>query len=183
MIPALLLGVFTWTLLEYTIHRFVFHGNLFGRKFAADHLKHHARVDWFAPFWKKSLTAAVVVLPLAAVASAAVGGAGAGWAVGIVGAWLAYEALHRRIHVAAPIGVYGRWARRHHLAHHFVSPRRNHGVTSPIWDAVFGTLAPPVGEVRVPAVHANKLPWLVEASEDGWRVRPAYVGAYRIAAR
>lgn len=183
MIPSFLLGVFTWTLLEYLIHRFVFHGDLLGRAVASDHLQHHARFDWFAPFWKKSLTAAAVVLPLAAVGVAAVGPPGAAWAVGVVGAWLAYEALHRRIHVAAPIGAYGRWARRHHLAHHFASPRKNHGVSSPLWDVVFGTLAAPVGELRVPGIHAGKLPWLVEASPDGWRVRPPYADAYRVTTR
>lgn len=180
MIPAFLFGMFTWTLLEYGLHRFVFHADLLGRPFAADHLKHHAQVDWFVAFWKKALTAAIVVLPLGALGAALVGRPGAAWAVGVIGAWLAYEVLHRRIHVAAPIGAYGRWARRHHLAHHFVSPRTNHGVSSPIWDLAFGTLARPEGAVRVPRLHAGKLPWLVEGSSPDLQIRAAYAEAYRL---
>ena len=78
--------------------------------------------------------------------------------LGIAAGYLFYEVLHRRIHVAAPFGRYGRWARVHHLAHHFGRADANHGVTSPLWDWVFGTRAPRA-TVKVPRKHAAKFPW------------------------
>jgi len=73
--------------------------------------------------------------------------------------YLGYEWLHRRIHSARPLNRYGRWARKHHLHHHFNTPAGNHGVTVDLWDRVFGTLAP-AETVRVPRRHAPH--WLVE---------------------
>ena len=59
----------------------------------------------------------------------------------------------------APGGPYSRWTRRHHLSHHFSNPGTNHGVTSPIWDLVFGTYVDH-GRIRVPRRHAP--PWLID---------------------
>lgn len=183
MIPAFLLGIVAWTLLEYTLHRWVFHEGRLGRRFAADHLRHHAEFDWFAPFWRKTAAAVVVVVPLGALGAAVAGAAGATWAVGIVAGWLGYEAFHRHLHARPPIGPWGRWARRNHFAHHFATPRANHGVTVGWWDRVFGTSSPPVGPIRVPRVHAGKLPWLVEGEPGTWRIRDAYAADYRLSAR
>ena len=153
-------GLFAWTLLEYVLHRFVFHERRLGRGAAAGHLEHHARVDWFVPWWRKVL-AAVVVLGGITLVTVPLLGPAAGWlAAGIVVGWLAYEALHRAIHVRGPRTAYGRWARRHHLHHHFVDPGANHGVSSPLWDWAFGTWAR-VDTVRVPPRQASKLPWLL----------------------
>ena len=78
--------------------------------------------------------------------------------------------------LAGPLVAYGAWARRHHLTHHFAGVNTNHGVTSPLWDLVFGTwVASDV--VSVPARHASKLPWLVD---DG-AVRLAYASQYQVA--
>ncbi len=75
----------------------------------------------------------------------------------------------------APRGFYGRWARKHHLSHHFSNPNTNHGVTSPVWDLVFGTYADH-GKMRVPRRHAPL--WLLD--ETG-RVRPEYADGYEVA--
>ena len=159
---ALLAGGFTWTLLEYLLHRFVFHERRLGAELAREHLEHHAKVDWFAPMARKALLAAVI-LPLLTLLAVPLLGWGAGWTYtsGVVGGWLAYEALHRAIHVWAPRSAYGRFVWKHHLFHHFGDPRRNHGVSSPVWDLVFGTYTR-VTTVSVPARAARKLPWLLE---------------------
>ncbi|MEZ4236329.1 MAG: sterol desaturase family protein [Myxococcota bacterium] len=159
-------GVLVWTLLEYLLHRFVFHEQVLGRRPAVEHAEHHARVSWFAP-WSAKLGLAAVVLPVLSALAWLVGGAGVGvpLVASVVASWLGYEALHRAIHVVAPRGPYGRWARRHHLHHHFRNPRANHGVTTPLWDAVFGTLER-CPTVAVPRRHAAKLPWLVDAAGE-----------------
>ena len=65
--------------------------------------------------------------------------------------------------------------RRHHFHHHFHNPKRNHGVTSPLWDLLFRTYERPA-VVRVPMKHA--MGWLVE--QGGLRVRPEYLGDYEL---
>lgn len=182
---AVILGLFGWTLLEYVLHRFVFHERILGARLSRDHLKHHAKVDWFVPARAKAALAAVVIGALGALGLALSAAAGfAAFTAGLILGWLAYEWLHRRIHWAAPTGAYGEWARRHHLAHHFGLPNKNHGVSSPLWDWVFGTYVP-VAAVRVPRLHATKFPWLVEAvdkREDarGYRVRADWADQYAI---
>ena len=60
MIIGILMGLFTWTGVEYGLHRFVFHEKIFGTRFARDHGLHHARVDWFASHtWKFALAVPV----------------------------------------------------------------------------------------------------------------------------
>lgn len=180
ILGGLFFGVVTWTLLEYGLHRFAFHEKKLGVALARDHLKHHAKVDWFSPFRLKALLATAVLSPIV-LAVMLVGGAFAAMIpVGILAGWIFYEVLHRRIHVSAPFGAYGRWARRHHLAHHFGNAQKNHGVTSPIWDRVFGTFIA-VPEVTVPRLHAKKFPWLLaDASAVRPAVAPSWAAQYRI---
>ncbi len=148
---AALLGVLTWSFLEYVIHRWLGHDRRFrGNLFGTEHLRHHVEGDYFAPTHKKVVfaTAATAVMGVPAVLLAGV--LGAAWLVGFVGFYAAYEILHRREHTHAGIGRYGRWARRHHFHHHFVDGRTNHGVTSPLWDLAFGTYRVP-GVIPVPS--------------------------------
>lgn len=167
------LGAFGWTLTEYGLHRFVFHGASASRLGAHEHRKHHAEVDYFAPWWQKAL-AAVAAVGLIAPVSIAVAGAvqGASFTLGFVAMYLVYEVLHRRAHTRPPRGPYGRWRRRNHFAHHFADPRLAQGVTTPIWDAVFGTRLH-VDTVRVPRRLA--MPWLVDAAGA---LRPEHAGDY-----
>ena len=93
--------------------------------------------------------AAKVLFPLSMLAFG--GAIGVAFTVGFIGRYISYEVLHRRIHTHGPKpNVYSRWLRTHHLYHHFGDPRLNRGVTTPLWDAVFGTLCLPE-TVRVPA--------------------------------
>ncbi|WP_053231047.1 sterol desaturase family protein [Sandaracinus amylolyticus] len=175
---GLAVGVVAWTLLEYVLHRWVFHRRVLGRRAARGHLEHHAKVDFFYPVGGKLVMAAIVLTPIVIVCALALGWQlGSSIPVGIVVGWLIYEWIHRRIHVAAPIGAYGRWARRHHLHHHFQRADCNHGVSTPLWDVVFGTLAPRE-QVRVPRAHARKFPWLIEGDEP--RIASAWASEYRI---
>lgn len=151
IVVAAAAGVLTWTLLEYIIHRWLGHDRRFrGNAFGVEHIRHHIEGNYFAPMWKKliaaAITAAVLIGPAIVVAGTAVGTA---YVLGLVTFYGMYEVLHRREHTHAGIGAYGRWARRHHFHHHFVDGRRNHGVTTPIWDFVFGTYETPT-LIRVP---------------------------------
>jgi len=179
VVVAAVFGAFGWTLAEYGLHRFVFHETPVGWLGAREHQLHHARVDYFAPGWQKALAAlavSVVVTPLAIGAA----GTAAGFAFsgGFIAMYVGYEVLHRRAHTHGPRGPYGRWLRRNHFAHHFRDPRRAHGVTSPLWDHVFGTTLPLDERIRVPRRLA--MPWLVDARGE---LAPAHAGDYELVGR
>lgn len=163
IVAAALTGVLSWTLAEYLLHRFLGHDRRTGRNpFKDEHTRHHSEGDYFAPGLKKALVAGAaltVVFPLAAVVAGAA--VGAAFAASFVSMYAAYELVHRRLHTHRGIGAWGRHLRRHHFHHHFVNPRANHGVTSPLWDFVFGTAERPA-RVRVPAKLC--MGWLVDPS-------------------
>ena len=102
--------------------------------------------------------------------------AGRRWAVAyttsMIGTYFAYEVAHRRTHTHPPRNRYGRWARRNHLHHHFGSPMRNFGVTTPVWDRVLGTHVEP-GVVTVPRRMAPV--WLLDEAGE---VRPEFASDY-----
>jgi len=170
---AFLAGIASWSLLEYVIHRWLGHERRFVRRtmFGREHTRHHSQGDYFASAWFK-LVAAVVVLVLVGVPAIALAGveAGSAYALGLVGFYTYYEWFHLSLHVREGVGTHGRWARRHHFHHHFGDPRRNFGVTSPIWDHVFGTYAA-VTQVFVPEKLAMR--WLRDPSSGAFRAELA----------
>ena len=169
------LGVLTWTFLEYVMHRWLGHDRRFRKgMFAAEHIRHHIEGDYFAPTWKKVVFAATGTALLAPLAVLALGAAhGLAYVAGLMLFYGAYEVLHRREHTHAGLGAYGRWARRHHFYHHFENARVNHGVTSPLWDIVFGTYRKP-GVIHVP--DRLCMAWLRDP-ETG-RVRREHAAAF-----
>jgi sterol desaturase/sphingolipid hydroxylase (fatty acid hydroxylase superfamily) len=172
---AFMLGAIGWTLLEYLLHRFVFHGRSAQSLGAREHRRHHAQVDYFAPWWQKALAAlatTAIVLPLAALIVGLE--TGVAFTLGFILMYLFYEILHRRAHTHPPSGRYGRWRRKNHLAHHFVDPRLAQGVTTPIWDYVFATRLS-VDRVRVPRRLA--MSWLVDMNGE---VRAEYASDYEL---
>jgi hypothetical protein len=169
---AIFAGIFTWSFMEYVLHRWAGHDRRWSSRaeFGREHIRHHREGGYFAPAWKKAILA-VLVVPLLAVPASWVAGTRAGtlYAIGFVAFYLFYEWFHHRLHVAAGIGPVGRWARKHHFYHHFHKATVNHGVTSPLWDWVFGTLVWPE-VVVVPERLA--MPWLRDAN-GGWGERHA----------
>lgn len=148
---AALAGALTWTFLEYVIHRWLGHDKRFRKNpFAVEHIRHHSQGDYFAPTWKKLCAGAAAGLVVAVPAVALAGAArGLAYTAGLLGFYATYEVLHRLEHVTGGVGPYARWARRHHFTHHFVDARFNHGVTTSLWDHVFGTYKAP-STIRVP---------------------------------
>lgn len=175
---SLALGVATWSLAEYLMHRFMGHRwrkNFFG----VEHTRHHAEGNYFAATWKKLIFAGVMLAVMLVGVGLWLGWPiGAGYSLGFTGFYLTYELLHRRAHTHPPTGWYSRWLRRHHFWHHFGDPRSNHGVTSPIWDVVFGTRRAPK-RIRVPPKLA--MPWLFDPADgDVW---PAFRADYSMRGR
>ena len=176
-VGAAVAGAVSWTAAEYGLHRFAMH-ELRGRGLASrEHLKHHADVTYFSPASKKLLSAAGTTALAFPLASAAMGRRWAtAFTTGMITMYFGYEVAHRRTHTHPPRHEFGRWMRRSHLHHHFGAPMRNFGVTSPVWDRVFGTYDEP-GVVTVPERMAPV--WMVD---QAGHVRPEFSADYIVKA-
>jgi sterol desaturase/sphingolipid hydroxylase (fatty acid hydroxylase superfamily) len=129
-----------WTLLEYGLHRLVFHHMLVIRTM---HQRHHDEEDALvgSPVWLSLLAHALLVfLPLLwiwgfTMASAA----GAGLMLG----YLWYVSIHHILHHwHPPHASYVYRLKRRHALHHHGNGACNFGVTTGIWDVVFRTSVP-----------------------------------------
>lgn len=179
ILVSLVAGAALWSFGEYAIHNWIGHLTKGRTKFSKEHLRHHAETHYFTPTPRKIL-AALGPTSLAAALSIWLLGplVGIPFTIGFLGFYVTYEVIHRRVHTHPPTGRYSRWARRHHFYHHFRSPKMNHGVTSPIWDHVFGTYEDP-GVIKVPEKHA--MPWLLDPETGD--VREAFKADYVLARR
>ena len=140
-----LAGILLWTFLEYWLHRVLFHyqpRTAFGRRlFWIMHGVHH---EWPGDPLRLVFPPAVSI-PLA-VAFWWLFTALAGDAlryplmVGLLCGYLAYDMLHYWMHHATPKSRIGLHLRRHHLSHHFRDDGLGFGVSSPLWDYVFGSV-------------------------------------------
>ena len=167
-------GAFLWTFLEYFLHRFLGHRKQGSNDFTQEHLRHHRETHYFAPAYKKAIAATIVVSALAIILGFIIGWLqGAAFSMGLGIMYITYEVIHKRAHTHAPIGAYGRWLRKHHFYHHFKDPKMNHGVTSPLWDIVFGTNVIP-DVVMVPRKFA--LNWLVNLNGE---ILPQFAGDFK----
>ncbi len=172
-------GVLGWTLMEYIIHYPLGHLPKGRTLISSEHLRHHKDILYFSPVPLKIRGAVPVLAILGGVAGFLVDGWFAGgFLVSISIGWTTYEYLHQSIHVRGPRTAYGRWATKHHLYHHFSRPNRNHGVTTPIWDFVFGTLDR-VDRVSIRERDVASVPWLAEALRDPEHA-PPFVQDYEV---
>jgi sterol desaturase/sphingolipid hydroxylase (fatty acid hydroxylase superfamily) len=141
-----LTGVAAWTLLEYVLHRWVFH---FEPAPASElqrdvsYLIHGVHHDWphdpdrlVMPPVVAVLLAFLIGIPLKAITGPAVF---PGLFAGLVAGYVWYDMTHYAVHHYAQRTAFGRMQRRNHLVHHFAQPEARYGVTTPIWDICFGT--------------------------------------------
>ncbi len=143
VIALTILGALGWTFEEYLIHRFIFHypakSALGKRLLYIAHEGHH-----LDPKDRDF----VVALPLISVPVSLVSLAVLWVIVGvyaaplIAGFWLAYvyyEYVHFSVHNHRRYIGWTNEQRKRHFRHHFKDATREFGVTSPLWDYVFGT--------------------------------------------
>jgi sterol desaturase/sphingolipid hydroxylase (fatty acid hydroxylase superfamily) len=141
-------GLLSWGLVEYALHRFIFHYDArseSGRKLVyAAHLSHHE--DPGAT--DRIFTSLRMSVPIAAgywlLAWAAAGSwrAASYLFIGLVAGYFSYEWLHFQAHHGRPRLRLFRYLRKYHLLHHHRTPGLRFGVTSPLFDLAFGTFRP-----------------------------------------
>lgn len=147
-------GLLTWSLTEYLLHRHLFHlrprGLLRARLQFMIHGLHH----------DDPLDPTRLVLPPVATAVGAVvfytafrGLLGPARAEAVfaffAAGYLLYDYIHYASHRCSPRTSIGRALKRNHMLHHWATPDARWGVSSPLWDHVFGTTGD--ATPRVPA--------------------------------
>ena len=142
-----LAGVLAWTLLEYLLHRFIFHWQPPGPEGRVWSFMVHGYHHEF-PNDKMRLVAPPLMLIFFAVI---VGGIyflllKSWWLQVFAGTclgYVAYDWIHYYTHHFNPKRGIGSWLRRYHLKHHYKDGKMRYGISTPLWDFVFGTYASP----------------------------------------
>jgi len=144
-----LAGLFVWTLAEYLLHRFLFHyepkQEWLTRVWYLIHGVHHEQPQCktrlvMPPILSVPLALAFYALFYVVLAGAIgaprwVGPAFAGFITG----YLTYDMTHYATHHLPMRWGPLKYLKRYHLMHHFKTPDDRFGISSPIWDVVFGT--------------------------------------------
>jgi len=138
------IGAAVWTLVEYILHRVIFHyepHSTLGRKIHfLFHGIHHLD-PWdatrlvFPPVLGLAFGIVIfslvrLLLPLDASLVAM---------AGLIVGYLSYDMSHYYSHHVKPGNRWGKFLRRYHLAHHHKEQHRLFGVSQPFWDIVFRT--------------------------------------------
>ncbi|KAI3717241.1 hypothetical protein L1987_68731 [Smallanthus sonchifolius] len=141
----LAMGILVWSLMEYTLHRFLFHiktksywGNTLHYLLHGCHHKHPqdglrlvfpptATAILLVPLWK---LLNLISTPSVAPALFA----------GILLGYVMYDCTHYYLHNGQPRSEVPKNLKKYHLNHHFRIQTKGFGITSSLWDGVFGTL-------------------------------------------
>jgi len=132
---SLIVGIAFWTLIEYLVHRFAYHG---APVLTALHEAHHRDPQALVgvpSFLSSGLIVAVCYLPLRGWEPILAGGFTSGALVGYAGYMYVHHATH---HFAIAPGHWLYQARVRHMAHHYHDDA-NFGVSVGFWDRVFRT--------------------------------------------
>jgi sterol desaturase/sphingolipid hydroxylase (fatty acid hydroxylase superfamily) len=136
-------GILIWTLLEYAIHRYVFHYAPKTRLGKLLHFIMHGVHHDYPNDATRLVMPPIISVPLAVIfytifvltlgrfAPAALAGFGFGY--------VCYDTIHYATHhFSMKRGVW-KWLKQYHLRHHYHDDHAGYGVSSPLWDYVFKT--------------------------------------------
>jgi 4-hydroxysphinganine ceramide fatty acyl 2-hydroxylase len=137
------LGILLWTLFEYLIHRYIFHyepkSRLGKRLHYIVHGVHHdypndARRLVMPPSISVPLAVLFYILFLLIFGHLA-----PSVFAGLVFGYVCYDMLHYATHHFPMKRGLWLWLKQYHLRHHYKDDDVGFGISSPLWDFVFGT--------------------------------------------
>lgn len=132
-----LVGLISWTAIEYLLHRFVLHGL---QPFKNWHREHHRRPS--ALICLPTVLSAALILILVFFPALFLFGLlhACALTLGVLIGYLAYTIVHHGIHHWHIDSPWLRKRKRWHGLHHRVDQDSYYGVTSSFWDNVFGSV-------------------------------------------
>jgi len=141
-------GTFSWAIVEYIIHRFIFHihtatplGNAF--HFFAHGIHHLTPLDsnrlTFPPFFSIGVAFLIYIVITCTFGMAKM----EAWFAGLAWGFTLYDTLHFYFHHGniSWLPQYFINMKKRHLKHHFKNTNMDFGVTSPVFDYIFFTAA------------------------------------------
>lgn len=142
-------GLISWTLFEYIAHRYLFHyhatSELGQRIVYIFHGNHHEyprdKMRLFMPPIPSIIFASVLFSIICGLFYLFTGSGNNALVFfpGFIIGYLAYVSMHYAIHAFTPPKYLKALWRNHHL-HHYKYPEKGFGVSSTLWDVIFGTL-------------------------------------------
>lgn len=143
-------GLISWTFAEYSLHRFLFHypaRSRLGRRFVfLFHGVHHDTPQDKTRLVMPPVGAALILGVLWLLFSSVLPHP---WAEPFTAffllGYLVYDYIHYATHHFPMRHPVLRFLKRYHMQHHFAADGGRFGVSSPLWDWVFGTYHPPRG--------------------------------------
>jgi 4-hydroxysphinganine ceramide fatty acyl 2-hydroxylase len=142
-IEMFIVGLFIWTLVEYIMHRFVFHYAPPDKPWAQRlHFIFHGVHHDYPSAAKRLVLPPSVSIPLAtgfyflfnAILPV---NAIYGFFPAFILGYLFYDISHYAIHHFNFKGNIWKKIKQHHMLHHYQDPDRGYGVSSPLWDKIF----------------------------------------------
>jgi 4-hydroxysphinganine ceramide fatty acyl 2-hydroxylase len=139
-------GLFSWTFFEYILHRYIFHfvnDTKWAQRFHfLIHGVHHEypkdKTRLVMPPLASVVIAVVFYLFFRVVLSSYVYIFFSGFITG----YMCYDMIHYILHAYRPAKNFTKFLWEYHNIHHFRHPDKAYGVSTPIWDFVFGTYPP-----------------------------------------
>jgi len=133
-----LVGLISWTAIEYLLHRFVLHGL---QPFKSWHREHHRRPS--ALICLPTLLSAALLLILVFFPALFLFGLlhACALTLGVLIGYLAYTIVHHGIHHWHMDSPWLRKRKRLHGLHHRVDQHSYYGVTTSFWDNFFGSVS------------------------------------------
>ncbi len=144
-IIVFLSGVFFWTLFEYLMHRYLFHFVAHtekAKKFnymvhGVHHEFPHDKERLFMP----PLPGTIILAILFSIFYLLLNYYVYSFMAGMITGYLGYVIIHYLIHTRKPPALLKKlW--NHHSLHHYKYPEKAYGVSSILWDVVFGSMPP-----------------------------------------
>jgi len=149
----ILVGIVYWTFGEYTLHRFLFHGEDYWLMYAPKnrlvltfhfmiHGIHHAfPMDRYRLVFPPAPGYLVIYLflglPLEKIFTVDIY---APLSAGIIIGYVSYDMMHYYIHHADPKdGTFMKEMKSYHMLHHYRNGAVGFGITNKVWDKLFGT--------------------------------------------
>jgi sterol desaturase/sphingolipid hydroxylase (fatty acid hydroxylase superfamily) len=140
-----LLGLISWTLIEYFLHRFVFHIDdyfpMMKRFHYIVHGVHHENPRDRERLFMPPVPGAIIAFTLFSFWYIFLQFDAFAFMSGLANGYLIYSYIHFSVHTK-PVYHPLRKLWKYHALHHFKYNDKAYGVSSPLWDVVFGTMPP-----------------------------------------